>query len=156
MNKIKFVKKFGRGLIKSELDQIDEKVGQFVPVEIKQLLAIANGGYPAATVFPILGMKDNDFGSIRYFYGVDQTPDKDLWFSLDCFSGRMPAALFPFACLDGSDQVCLVTGGKRKGQIVLWDFYGETAKPTWKNVYKIANSFDEFLNSLTVYVESDD
>lgn len=46
MKKIKFSEKFGRGLTKSELSSLDEKLGRVVPVEIRGLLAQANGGYP--------------------------------------------------------------------------------------------------------------
>lgn len=153
MKKIKFSKKFGRGLTESELSSLDEKLGRTVPIEIRELLAQANGGYPKRTIFPIADMKDNADGEIRFFYGVDQTPHHDLAWALENYEGRMPGGLFVFACNDSGDEICFVVEGPRAGQVVFWDSYGEGKKPTWKNVYKIANSFDEFLGSLTEYTD---
>lgn len=156
MKKIKFAEKFSKGLSVAELEYIDKKVGKPVPIEIRELLSQANGGYPQLTIFPIKGMKGNPDGEIRYFYGVDDDLGRDLSWYVDIYSGRMPPELFPFACNGSGDQLCLVTNGNRAGEVVFWDCYGETDKPSWKNIYKIANTFDEFLNSLSKYVELKD
>ncbi len=156
MKKIKFTEKFGKGLLKNSLKTLDEKIGRKVPEEIRWILGQSNGGYPKLTVFPISGLRDNEDGEIRYFYGVDETPDRDLAWALENYEGRMLPELFPFACNGSGDEICLVTEGKKAGQVVFWDSYGEKKKPTWKNVYKIADTFEEFIDGLTEYSDEDE
>lgn len=49
---------------------------------------------------------------------------------------------------DGGDLICYSLYGDDAGAIVFWDFYNETPEPSYVNVYRIADSFSEFIDSI--------
>ena len=65
---------------------------------------------------------------------------------------RMPEELVPIAHDPGGNQICIAVAGPKTGAVYFWDHEEEAdddETPGYDNVYLIANSFNEFLNSLT-------
>lgn len=63
-------------------------------------------------------------------------------------SGRVPANLIPIACDGSGDLICLALFGPDTGQVVFWDYLDERDEPTYENVYRVADSFSEFIASI--------
>jgi hypothetical protein len=64
----------------------------------------------------------------------------------------VPAGFLPLAVDPGGNLICLVISGTNTGKVYFWDHEEEVEEgqqPGYSNVYLIANSFNEFLNSLT-------
>ncbi len=94
---------------------------------------------------------------IRAFYG------RDIHDYLQMFRGRMPDTLIPIAHDGGAGQLCLGIAADDLGKVYYWDMsdeplddeefeedYGYPKPPEEdrKNLYLVANTFDDFLNTL--------
>lgn len=60
----------------------------------------------------------------------------------------MPQGFFPIACEDGGNIICLILSGTMAGKVYYWNHDEESQPPTFNNAYKIADSFENFLDSL--------
>jgi hypothetical protein len=140
---------------KEHIDQLESEMGVVLPAAYKQFLLEHNGGRPTPNAFPIEGMENNPFGVIQVFFGLgDEIESCDLRWNREVFRDRLPPNLFPIACDDGSDLICLSLRGRDGGAILFWDGQAEGSPPSCCNVYRIAASFSEFINGLTDLPES--
>ncbi|MBA2937246.1 SMI1/KNR4 family protein [Paenibacillus sp. CGMCC 1.16610] len=95
-------------------------------------------------------------GRMGYFYNL-QNDNNDLITNIECYLGRMPESMIPFAEVTGGDQLCIGVTDDVRGTIYFWDHDQEHFAPSevelWNNVYLIANSFSEFILSFQIVEE---
>ena len=138
-----------RPLSSKDIELLESELGFRLPAEYRPFLFKYNGGRPLPNCFPIKGLEKNPFGALHYFFGVEDSSEAyNLTWNYDTFNGRMPSNLFPIASTGSDDVICLSLFGPDAGTVLFWDWYGQTGEPTYDNVYHIADSFSEFLDSL--------
>jgi hypothetical protein len=116
-----------------------------------QFLKSTNGGIPDKDTYPISGMPNNPEGGIQCFFGFLKELEVDtINWNYDLYAGGFPHGIVPIAGNGGGDYVCLDlrNGGER---VAFWNkrhFWG-TGEWREKDLYPIADSFEQFLASLT-------
>lgn len=86
------------------------------------------------------------FQEISFFYGIGT--EYDILKMLKTYSGRIPEDFITIAELPGGDQLCMNVNisSSDYGKIYSWDH--ENENNGWhENVYLVANSFSDFINS---------
>jgi hypothetical protein len=118
------------------------------------LLEESNGGRPEESVF-WRGTWPNP--GVERFLGVGREGDADLVRTYERYRDRMPSWCLPFADA-GGDLLCLSLRTEDAGAVYFW-FHEEEAdegeEATERNLYRITDSFDEFLAGLTPIEEVD-
>jgi SMI1 / KNR4 family (SUKH-1) len=122
-----------------------------LPDLYRNFLKTTNGGIPDRKKYPIVGMLDNPFGGIQCFFGFGKQIEVDLLeYNYDLYVGGFPHGIVPIAANGSGDYVCL---DLRNGddRVAFWDkrhFWG-TGKWRESDLYHVADSFEDFLRSLT-------
>jgi hypothetical protein len=138
-----------RPLSTGDIETLEARVGLKLPEEYKGFLLRYNGGRPRPNAFPIQGLAKNPLGVIQVFFGIDDPVEScNLDWNLKTLNGRLPPNLFPIACDDGGDIICLSLFGDDVGNVLFWDCYNEPDEPSYANVYRIAESFGSFIDAL--------
>lgn len=106
-------------------------------------------------------------GHFGLFFGGWTSEDEEysLEWNSNCYCGRVPHSLLPIGGDGMGSLICLGTSGNELGKVYYWDHenepldddtyeedFGQTI-PTevkFQNVYRIADSFDDFLERLEV------
>lgn len=132
------------------IDQLEALLGYNLPPLYRRFLLNSNGGRPAASLFPIVGLPLNEHGVINFFFGIaPQWPMYDLEKIFLLFQGRIPKGVLPIAENGGVDYICLdLRNGKC--EVVYWDHRHFWGTGEWRegDLYKVSNSFAGFLASL--------
>ncbi|MBC7809956.1 MAG: SMI1/KNR4 family protein [Burkholderiales bacterium] len=151
-------------LDESDLTYLEESQGIALPEDYRRFLLAHNGGYPELCVFPIddfprdthamvgwffaLEGAFSDTGAVEGYQGLPPTIEEAL---VD-YRNRVPSDLLPIARDPGGNLICLGVKGEQTGKVYFWDHNEESideeGHPTYLNVYKIADTFTKFLNSL--------
>jgi cell wall assembly regulator SMI1 len=138
-------------LHESDIAKAEHRMGVTLPDDYRQFLLRHNGGRPDRNVFPVVGDPLNDTGIINWLYSIEDGDVYDLVGNAEIYKGRMPAELLPIGLDPFGNQICLALAGPNKGRVYFWDHeeeVGEDEKPTYENVYFIANSFTEMMDGL--------
>lgn len=159
----------------SELLMLEHDLKCSLPSDYREFLQTYSGYilFDSAT-FPLRNANDKR-GSVSFFFGVDelvhhhQNAYESDW-PLDLFSGlrlirsldefeilpyeeeesvwvMWPTELLPIADSGGNDTTCLVVAGKQTGFVYYWL---HDASPTDPHIYLVAESFDEFMQLLSL------
>ena len=144
-----------RPLTKEDIRTLEQDLSVSLPESYQTFLLRYNGGLPAPDAFPIEGMPKNPYGTIQEFYGIDcPIESSNLKWNYQTFITDSPRKLFPIACTQGPDQICLCLWGDDAGAVVFWDSYAEHSPSSYANVYGVARNFDEFIDKLFRVSES--
>ncbi len=139
----------GRRLSDEDIRELEDRIGIRLPGDYKAFLVKYNGGRPRPRAFPIEGLANNPFGVVLDFFGIDDPVEScNLDWNFEVHRGRVPVNLFPIACDDGGDLICLSLLGHDTGSVLFWDYHNEPSEPSYENVYKIAASFSEFIGGM--------
>jgi hypothetical protein len=139
----------GRPISDLDIKRLEKQLNVRLPDEYKDFLARNNGGRPDPKFFPIQGFHNNPFGQVLDFFGIDDPVEScRLDWNFRVFTKRMPEGFFPVACEDGGNMICLVLSPGDFGAVYYWDHNGETLPPGHGNVYRLAATFNEFLEHL--------
>ena len=138
-----------RSLTEEDIQRLESDLGVTLPASYKAFLLRFNGGLPAPDTFPIEGMPKNPSGIVQEFFGVDcPIESSNLKWFYGVFKTDSPANLFPIACTPSGDVICVSLWGSDAGAVVLWDYYATPSPTSYANVYRVARTFDEFINGL--------
>jgi SMI1 / KNR4 family (SUKH-1) len=133
------------------ITEFEKSRNLFLPDLYKKFLKKTNGGIPDRKKYPIVGMDDNPFGSIQCFFGFRKQTEFDLLeYNYDLYVGGFPHGIVPIAANGCGDYVCLDLRND-KSRVSFWDkrhFWG-TGEWRENDFYHVANSFEDFLRSLT-------
>jgi hypothetical protein len=138
-----------RQLSRDDIRRVESIMGIRLPKEYAVFLLKHNGGRPIPNGFPIDGLANNPFGMIHFFLGIDNPVEVcNIDWSYEVLNGRIPSNLLPIADDPGGNAICLSLFGDDAGAVVFWDHAAEHLPPTYANIYRIADSFTEFIESL--------
>ena len=119
----------------ADVERLETTIGRILPDDFKRFLMQFNGGRPEPNTYPLLGLDKNPYGVVHFFFGIDGPIESySLDWVYEVASGRIPDNLFPIACDDGGDLLCLSLYGDDAGSVVFWDYYAEHYPPTYDNV----------------------
>ena len=138
----------------ADVEQLEASIGRILPDDFKRFLIQFNGGRPEPNAYPLLGLDKNPYCVVHIFFGIDRPFESgNLEWNFEVMNGRIPDNLFPIACDDGGDLLCLSLYGDDAGSVVFWDYYAEHFPPAYDNVYRIpgADSFSAFIELLQYY-----
>lgn len=138
------------------IQQIERQLNLVLPNEYKNFLidyglSGFNKGY---VYFPIYeNCPGGDKGILDVFFGVYPDDPNDILDNYDCYNGRMSPDLFPIAGDPGGNIICMSLNKNNMGAIYFWSHDDEVIVEEGEeidnsNLYLIANSFEEFINSL--------
>jgi len=132
-----------------DVENLEAHIGIRLPDDYRAFLLKHNGGRPTPDTYPIEGLANNPFGGVHFFFGIDDPVEScNLDWNFRIMNGRLPSNLFAIAGDAGMDLICLSLFGDDAGSVVFWDGYHEPSEPSYANVYRIAESFPAFLESL--------
>ena len=140
----------GPPLSEDDIQSFEKEAGVSLPGSYKAFLLKYDGGQPSPDAFPIEGMPKNPYGIIQVLFGIhcDREEAYTLKSNYNIFRQDTPRNLFPIGCTPNGDSICLSLSGQDAGSVLFWDYYAPHSPSTYDNVYKIANSFDEFIQGL--------
>lgn len=145
----------GRPLSYEKLKQFEVETGATLPESYREFLIQYNGGQPSPDAFPIQDMPLNEYGIIQALLGIETGHEwNDLRSDYNDLRGRMPATFVPIAYTPSGDFLCLDIQADGTAPVVFWDWYAQHHPPTYANVYGVAPSFEDFLDSLFLAPES--
>src|SRR5262245_38417657 len=99
-----------------EVQDLENEIGFKLPKEYRRFLLAHNGGRPKPRAFPIHNFPYDSFGLVQVFFGVrGEIESSTLEWNWDIHQERIPTNLFPFACDDGGDLICLSIFGEDAG-----------------------------------------
>ena len=133
------------------INETANELGIQLPESYRKFLLRNNGGRPNPTVFPIFGDSTDTHGILNEFCCICKKNSNDLIYKRGVFDGRVPDNFLIIGNDPGGNQICLSIAGNDYGKVYFWDHENEVAEgeePGYQNVYLIANSFDEFLDTL--------
>ncbi len=139
----------GPGISRDQIQRVESLTGTAFPDDYITFLMRYNGGRPSPNAYPIEGLSNNPFGVIQVFFGIDYPITScNLDWNYHVHKSRIPSNLFPIACDDGGDLICISLSGTDENAVFFWDRHTEPAEPSYKNVYRIAPSFSEFIERI--------
>jgi hypothetical protein len=137
----------GRKINEIDIKRLEKHIKNTLPLEYKAFLQKNNGGRPTPNVFRVSEL--NNFGQVLDFFAIDDPVEScRIDWNFDVLSGRMPSGFLPIACEDGGNIICIRVDSRNCGKVYYWDHENETSPPGYQNVYKLADSLNEFLGNL--------
>jgi hypothetical protein len=142
-------------LTEEVLRATEERLGIVLPEEYRSFLLIHNGGHPTPDVFKF-GTHSGRYSDscVAWFlaiYDGEYSNFETYFMRYKLHQQRLPSELVAIARDPGGNLVCIAVDGAQKGAIFFWDHEqecGDGDRPTFSNVYLIADSFSAFLSSL--------
>jgi hypothetical protein len=139
----------GPPLIDNDIVLLENEIGARLPADYREFLLKHNGGRPSPSAFKLSGLKDNPFDTVQVLFRLGgKVQSSNIDWNVDAFNGRLPSNLLAIGCTDCGDLICLSLFGNDAGSVVYWDYHQEPSEPSYQNVYHIADSFEEFLDSI--------
>ncbi|NWJ46824.1 MAG: SMI1/KNR4 family protein [Chloroflexi bacterium] len=136
----------------SAIQQAEKELGVQFPDSYCAFLLEHNGGHPLQSSFPLTEELLTPRGSIHWFFCIDKSSVYDIRKKMRTYEDRVPSNFLTIAADPGGNLICISFKGVDAGKVYYWDHEGELDKSSvdsYENVYLIANTFEEFINSLT-------
>ncbi len=139
-----------------DIRQIELDVGCSLPTNYIEFLMDCGGfsRYDYDTTFTFQRPGNIvDEASLAVIYGVLPGHGSDILLNYRTYKDRMPYNLIPIATDMGPGEICISLYGRDKESVYYWDRYleedGEDGKePGYSNLFLIAKSLDDFINSV--------
>ena len=139
-------------LTAAQITAVERKLGRRIPSAFKKFLTMHNSGWPDPPDFRMRKGNKIELGAIKSFLGIGTREETvNLDYVLSVFSDRMPPHMFPVARDPGGNFIVVSTRRNDNGKVFFWDHEHEAdegSPPTERNLYFIADSFEQFLDSL--------
>jgi cell wall assembly regulator SMI1 len=144
-----------RPLAPDELERAEKTLGVSLPEDYKRFLLAHNGGRPRPDAFRIT-WKGQPFApgwrvsAVGDFHAIYEGDAVNLLVDARKFKDRIPKEMLPVATDPGSNLVLLGLAGANRGKVFFWihELEEEFDERSFDNLGLLANSFDEFLDSL--------
>ncbi len=138
----------GKKLKFNDIKNLEKQFNVILPEDYIEFLLQYNGGLPTPNAYYVEGHPEEILG-IQVFFGIGREIESScLDWNYKESRYSIPSELFPIGCSDTDDWICFSLQGESKGSVFFWDAMAESEKPSYSNVYKIADSFSDFLNGL--------
>ncbi|NJO18450.1 MAG: SMI1/KNR4 family protein [Thioploca sp.] len=134
-----------------EIKEVEETLNIQLPEEYKRFLLLYNGGHPQPGKFKYICEDHQNKSLVAWFLAIYEGKAENFLTFFKTYQGRIPQDTIAIARDPGGNLILLGINGKNRGKVFFWlqDFEVEEDEiPEYSNVCLIANSFDEFLNSL--------
>ncbi len=145
----------GQHISKEEILEYQNNNNIILPKDYESFILKNNGGrLIKVNTFPMAEsiIEKYAFEGIDCFLSFNEkTYYKSIDSYLKTYISRLPNDLFPIGYGPCGDLICLCIHGKNYGKVYFWDHEREAEEgrePTYDNVYLVANSFTDFINSL--------
>lgn len=153
----------GQSVTLEEIQQIEQKIGYSFPLDyVEFLINYGVCGFEDYVDFPFLDPYPRDErGLISVFFGIMPNDCYGLLENYQTYLGRMPFHFLPIATDPGSNIICLSLDKKDKNAVYFWDHNEEEMVEegqnfSYSNIYLLARSFNEFINSLEILEDDED
>lgn len=148
------MKKRGGQIDEHLVNLLEEETDASLPEDYRQFLLEFNGGEPEVNEFRV---SDEQAAGVNQFFGLTQRQEYgDLRFQRRLMLGRVPENMLPIANAEGGNLVCISVAVDRGdyGAIYFWDHELEAEEdedPSYENLHKIADNFNDFWESLSKF-----
>jgi hypothetical protein len=137
-----------------EIGELERVLDIRLPSDYRSFLLRHNGGRPEpSSFFAYLGPygDSRSHECVNRFLALYDGEYSNLKKYIKSYKDRIPVDFLPIARDPFGNLICLAVAGPDYGKVFFWDHEleadeGET--PDYRNISFVANSFDEFLNSL--------
>lgn len=135
-----------------EVKELESLIGCQLPNEYKQFMLQYNGGRPKLSGFRFsLNQNDWSVAMVAWFLAFYDGEYENITDFYHTFRVRIPSMMLAIARDPGGSLILLGLEGENKGKVFFWlqELEGDDGEePSYDNVAFVANSFNEFLNSL--------
>lgn len=150
----------GQAIKELDLFELEKRVGAALPADYRHFLLLHNGGQPEPSDFLVPGWRFmaslvNEFDGIKVLENQDVEDDNsvDLLWNIEVFEDRLPKNFLFIGRDPGGNGILLSLHPDTYGKIYFWDHENEPEEgledlADYPNIYFLANSFTEFLDSL--------
>lgn len=135
-----------------DIGAFEKKHGIHLPDDYRQFLNIHNGGRPerAHRVFTFQTRSGAVSESlVNWFSGLVSRQNYSLENDIETYAERIPGHMLPIACDPFGNVILLDLREPGKSGIWFWDHEKEPASIQEAGIYKIADSFTEFVKGLS-------
>jgi cell wall assembly regulator SMI1 len=132
----------------SHLQEVESRLAIELPGDYRAFLLAHNGGRPVPDAFRLSGRWE----MVDRFLGIHEGEHDNLLDYVKAYEGRLPPELLPIAHDAFGNLLCLAVRSPEHGGVYFWDHEGEAERgqpPSYDNVTCVAESFEDFLASLT-------
>jgi hypothetical protein len=139
----------------SDIKVFEEKIGHRLPEDYLQFLLKHNGGFCKPDFFKYKkGTSGEKYGGVGMFLGITDEKDQYAIFRYKIeLQDEIPPNLLPIADDGVGNGLCISIYGDDIGRIY---YRRHGINPSEGNVFFVANSFNELLESLHEYPEDDE
>lgn len=140
-------------LVIDNIEEFERKMDINIPPSYRSFLLTNNGGKPNPDGFMYLQDKKEYRSCVHRFLGIHEGEYSNLETYLKTYADRLPKDMFPIAHDPGGNLICIKYDDFEQG-VFFWDHENEALEglvPWNKNLHKIADTFDLFLESLTIF-----
>lgn len=148
----------GPKLTEQDIAKFEQRLGVSLPLEYRDFLLLNNGGYLRPEgIFKIYSLLKIHINTsvMTSFLSIKSGDENSFDTYLMILSGRVPPAYFPIGHDGFGNVICIEHKGHNKGKLFWWNHEEEEMNPkkkaTYRNIYFLANSFNEFISSLEEY-----
>lgn len=129
-------------LSEHELQQLEVQLGYILPADYREFLQ-DYGFYLTLAVYPVKAAPGAPERTISMFYGSSEKSPEGLaaMFRTMCLDEDWPSEFLPMGSDAGSNQIAIALTGENRGKVY---FFGNQSR----DLYLVAESFDEFMNLL--------
>lgn len=134
-----------------EIKEAEKIINIQLPDEYKSFLLLYNGGHPEPGTFKYICDDHQNKSLVAWFLAIYKGKAENFLTFFKTYQGRIPEDTVAIGRDPGGNLILLGINRKNRGKVFFWlqDFEVEEGEvPDYSNVCLIANSFDEFLNSL--------
>lgn len=137
-----------KGFNENKLIAFSEKIGYELPNDYIEFLRHHNGGYVKNSISTYYKNGEQKF-ILTSMFGLGS--EDDLISQFETYKNRIPNTCIPIGRDAGGNLVCLNLSEGKYGNVYFWDHEEEKyedEKMTINDLYIIAETFKEFLNSI--------
>ena len=128
----------------------EKSLGFSLPNDYRDFLKLYNGGIPEKLFFSFKGTKE-DSSLVDRLFGFIENEYRNIIEYHRSYKKRIPSNALPIGIDPGGNLILLSVSGPDYGKVYFWDHDWEVEDgqiPDYSNLTLIADSFEEFLNSL--------
>lgn len=132
-----------------------------LPIGYKKFLLIYNGGRVVKNSCPLLELpsENETLMGINNFFQCSDDYNYSLIKNIKMFNDRIPKGFIPIADASCGNLFLLGISGSNYNKVFFWDHEFEAdddEEVTYNNMYLVANTFEDFINSLYEYSLEED
>jgi cell wall assembly regulator SMI1 len=145
-----------KSITNRELDDLETTLKVKLPADYRVFLLSFNGGLPEPNLIPLMNDPADTHAMLECLFCIAEGDNLDITERNSWMEGRMPAGFIAIGEDPGGNQICLDLTPENYGKVYFWDHEEEVEEgeiPDFRNVYFVANSFQEMMDNLSVLPE---